>query len=1370
MGELRCDTSASPRSSENGCFKNGLKDSCISAEDVADYLLKEKLHLSALEYYFEWLDRGRRIPTLHRFFSDASCFEQFTSSLKDEAIYGFAHCHSISTLDSIDMGRISDDGNSLEEKLKVLEYELRKKNEELQNLRNELTHITIGHAVSEKLTLNNVDPDNNFHDPPSTQPQDIRPYEFRALAVLINDYLLHNNYRITAVQFSEESESVGLQDVESWEQVGVNLPKPPSLLCLLRSYWSTTSTDAISSSHLVLDSVTDLVGSTRKNPFDNEASSVIMDAEDPKRFRNEELVSLQQQVVLLESKNAQLVIQAQNLRNQLICLEREHAEVVQKRLGFVHQTGTDTKVVESGFSDSNSSDDKSSNVASQTDLEMVHPLCPRSTSTEFKRHMTEILPRLGVVSADSHDVPFRLTTSLDDFVVLVSERLESSFPLMADDGKTICLPLLTQAICLHPDSIVRDRLLRLLFNLFSSPATSSTLSTDSIHIPHSFSSGLRTTATPNGDDLLVDSHQHRTLILSACRRLALYLGPTRLESELLPQLWSQLNERPPPSVAQRLLIVSACGVICPSIPAHLQSSLMLSILESNLDEERNELVRAANVRSLACLVSLMSDYDKLPQLIQRLTRLLFHDRLLAVGPHRVPGSTAHPVDSSCVTTNAEQPTFVTSVEWLLPAVAQWCLELDSLHTTLIDPWLDQLDSYILSTHSDPCSVNPEMVTHTLTILDYLVPFLHAWILITVVEPTRSDQTYWDAAISWSVSHSLDETNSDDISLCKFLEESPQPAESIVNVQLILGQQGYQALQPKFEQALAHHYSDKSTHRTDSSPTIPKKQWTAKSWLYNILLPKLNDILSRIPRQPNKATGSVYNHTDLLETFVSHQYGEYFAHPWGTSAQSNSDLTVCLAVCRFLVTFGADLGIDGIQKLLAIPMQNALMNRSELGNFEYDQQALQTGLLAGYCCLLSSVKAKALTHKVRMLITNAIFLHTREFYPLDPIRLTIWALCLTVDLEYALTELILPALRPCVGCADSMVRRAAATLLHSVIEALRFIQHSQSDCVCLSQTAPRQALIDQLCSMVSQLARDDMTGQRKRINPDEADWSVLAVALGPLHSLLSWCLYLSNSLPRKTFSNGIYVDQTATSDSSSSSGKDLYESEEQLFELIRMQFNLVVGLIDTNAQQSDPASDTDSDYSSQRLLISQQRFWFILTGALLSLADRLLPSCPNAFRDEVILPRLCQLAEMSNSLPNLDQRARLADRLFAVFSTAAYSVQMEESLFLWLVPGLDRVRLDLIEAGDIVRTHEVEQCLSDLYSRIRSDEAGAGSRKQKESGGLRSAVTAHLAKLAIRGTNLKTTSPVQRTTSSVGPESKTLGKNKPSRLSLKKRPQ
>ncbi|KAF5396538.1 hypothetical protein PHET_10541 [Paragonimus heterotremus] len=108
--------------------------------------------------------------------------------------------------------------------------------------------------------------------------------------------------------------------------------------------------------------------------------------------------------------------------------------------------------------------------------------------------------------------------------------------------------------------------------------------------------------------------------------------------------------------------------------------------------------------------------------------------------------------------------------------------------------------------------------------------------------------------------------------------------------------------------------------------------------------------------------------------------------------------------------------------------------------------------------------------------------------------------------------------------------------------------------------------------------------------------------------------------------------------------------------------------------------------------------------------------------------------MSNSLSNVEQRARLADRLFAVLSTAAYSVQLEESLFLWLVPGLDRVRLDLIEAGDTIRTHEVELFLNDLYSRIRADESGTISDKPKESGGLRNAVSNQLARLKSRSLN------------------------------------
>ncbi|KAF5398904.1 hypothetical protein PHET_07799 [Paragonimus heterotremus] len=720
-------------------------------------------------------------------------------------------------------------------------------------------------------------------------------------------------------------------------------------------------------------------------------------------------------------------------------------------------------------------------------------------------------------------------------------------------------------------------------------------------------------------------------------------SPTRLESELIPQLWSQLNERPPPPISQRLLIVSACGVISPSTPAHLQSSLMLSILESNLNEERDEFVRAASIRSLACLTCLISDWDKLPHLVQRLNRLL----LLAP-----PNPTQHPqvclievdhnsLDQQTTITSrrsSAKPTFITTVDWLLPAVAQWCLELDSLHTTLIDPWLDHLDTYILASHSLHNSpVSHEMVIHTLSMLGYLVPFLHAWSLITLIRPQQPEQTYWSAALIWaSTTESAHESPaSEDGRLTSTVclgTDSQSSSDPVINVCLILGSVAFRVLQENFEVILDQpigpaNSPTKSVSETQSplSPTRCTKEhlvqkWAAKMWLQTILLPKLNELLIHVSASTSKRSMtdspvSLYDHKGLLEAFVLHQYDAHFACPWHISPQSDPSMSVCLAVCQFLTTFGVSLGPVGVQKFLAVPLQTALMHQTEFGNFEFDHHAVQTGLLAGYCCLMASVKVKPLTNKVRMLLTNAIFLHIRECYPLDSIRLTFWCLCFTGDLDYILLELIIPALRPCVGCADSIVRRASASLLHSVIEAVRCAQISSTVNRTDSQTpGPQPNGFDSLFQLISQVARDDLTGQRKLINPDEADWSVLALATGPLYSFLTFC---QKGLPSFSASNGTTSADASSpavrfpiSDGLTSTERVPVDFEEQLYELIRLQFNLVIGV-------SDSSSLTEPDISCTTIgiLAAQQRFWPILTLALLSLTDHLLPSCPNSFRDK-----------------------------------------------------------------------------------------------------------------------------------------------------------
>ncbi|KAA3670372.1 uncharacterized protein DEA37_0003782, partial [Paragonimus westermani] len=272
-------------------------------------------------------------------------------------------------------------------------------------------------------------------------------------------------------------------------------------------------------------------------------------------------------------------------------------------------------------------------------------------------------------------------------------------------------------------------------------------------------------------------------------------------------------------------------------------------------------------------------------------------------------------------------------------------------------------------------VSHEMVIHTLGMLGYLVPFLHAWSLITLIRPQQPEQTYWSAALIWAstTGSARGSPASEDGRLASTvcLRACSHSPDSAVNVCLILGSVAFRVLQANFEVILDQptepaNPSVKSVPETQSpsSHACTKEhlvqKWTAKMWLQTILLPKLNELLIHVPSNASKLSMtdspvSLYDHKGLLEAFVLHQYDAHFAYPWHISPQSDPSMSVCLAVCRFLTTFGVSLGQVGVQKFLAVPLQAALMHQTELGNFEFDHHAVQTGLLAGYCCLMASVK-------------------------------------------------------------------------------------------------------------------------------------------------------------------------------------------------------------------------------------------------------------------------------------------------------------------------------------------------------------------------------------------------------------------------------
>ncbi|VVD03204.1 unnamed protein product [Leptidea sinapis] len=59
----------------------------------------------------------------------------------------------------------------------------------------------------------------------------LKPHEKRALNFLINEYLLLQDYKLTSITFSDENPE---QEFEDWDDVGLNIPRPPGLISLFR--------------------------------------------------------------------------------------------------------------------------------------------------------------------------------------------------------------------------------------------------------------------------------------------------------------------------------------------------------------------------------------------------------------------------------------------------------------------------------------------------------------------------------------------------------------------------------------------------------------------------------------------------------------------------------------------------------------------------------------------------------------------------------------------------------------------------------------------------------------------------------------------------------------------------------------------------------------------------------------------------------------------------------------------------------------------------------------------------------------------------------------------------------------------------------
>ncbi|XP_003702013.2 RAB11-binding protein RELCH homolog isoform X1 [Megachile rotundata] len=655
--------------------------SFISYEEIASKLLNEKLLLTALELHAELCEAGKESPILRDFFSNPNHFE--SHNIKPEPYTPMPRSSSQATLDSLDMTRYSEDGGGVDERVAILEFELRKARESISALRANLTVVT----ESEGVMPDKCSDKHLVSKPP------IKPHEQRAINFLVNEYLLARSYKLTSITFSDENED---QDFEDWQDVGLNIAKPAELLQIYREYMRANGYDKSPSVSVgVQTDFCELEPETEKDEFKEMVKKV---------------EELKQHTVLLEQEKLDLqqIIATTSGSLSQNPTKQDSSGTIQT-INSSSTTPDKFELLETPARDTSTvthepeEDDSVSVVVSlgetdPGDKEWTRIQLPRVDVTEgssilpnppsrnlplkFKMEViTHCLVNIPSSVLSTTEELFKNGVTRDTLVQILSQTLPRIVPNIILNKREEVIPLVLSAIRLHNDSAEREKLLQLLFSLKKRP-----------------------------------QEDERQLILAGFVAMAKLEDESMEGEEILTICWEQSQHKYP---EKRLLAVECCSVLTPYMSVGIRNSLMLSMLQQMLLEDKDPTVRASVVRSLALLIALMDDPDKYFQ-CEELALTALHD----ISPIVVE------VASSI----------------LLPILAQWALSLKRLQTHLLPRITSKVKNHLKLGHSQHSPnkehVDEGRIVSSISVLQYLLPHT-----VICVADTDTVKTYIEPTIS-----------------------------------------------------------------------------------------------------------------------------------------------------------------------------------------------------------------------------------------------------------------------------------------------------------------------------------------------------------------------------------------------------------------------------------------------------------------------------------------------------------------------------------------------------------------------------------------------------------------------------------------------
>eukprot|EP00124_Ichthyophonus_hoferi_P000360 Ihof_evm27s12 gene=Ihof_evmTU27s12 len=622
----------------------------LTRSEVADWLLQEKFMLTALEFHTELVENGTELVMLSDYFSNPANFNfelesadllvASPGSLASEVAFEFESTSNVKTYGT---------SKQKDQRIAVLEFELRQVKEQLRSLRNQVTTSlktdstsslvsdnwkpTQPTQFSNNYTLNSNS--NTLANQPSivkganqNTPQSMgvalgneesTPLERRAINFIINHYLQQCNYKLTAITFADEIDD---QDFEDWEDVGLNMPQPQSLLQYFRTNQSVPQVNSMTT-------LEDGMGST-SSP--NKAESGLANAKPLTRTTSQPIVPVEQACDFRTSKSMSFSAagrtkmemendlpvtrqRLKNLRKQHEDLKKENENLKGKIQALEIECGRET--ANRAFSTEQDHDGEEEDLSHKSlRFRKFSSNASLQRPNAFRSVAERVLAYGPMKNRLSQEV-LHIKQYKDDAVDVLARCLPYIVPHVLLNKREELLPVIIVTILRHRDPKTRDELTHTLFNLIKRP-----------------------------DDI------QRRVIINGSIALAQGIGPDRCEAELMPQCWEQLAHKFP---ERRTLVAEACGALAKYLKIGLRSSLTLSILQQ-LMGDNSELVRQAACKNMGLLITYIDDPIKYTMVEKHLLEAL--------------------IDPSDRVVLAAQA-------YMLPSLAQWACEIAKFETGLV---------------------------------------------------------------------------------------------------------------------------------------------------------------------------------------------------------------------------------------------------------------------------------------------------------------------------------------------------------------------------------------------------------------------------------------------------------------------------------------------------------------------------------------------------------------------------------------------------------------------------------------------------------------------------------------------------------------